>query len=62
MNAIASTGRFRRPHGQSPRVLMVGAAESAPQAGQRGCVAPKGWLIGWIGLHSKTSGLIQSEP
>jgi hypothetical protein len=25
-----STGRFRRTHGQSPHVLMVGAAESAP--------------------------------
>jgi hypothetical protein len=25
-----STGQFRRTHGQSPHVLMVGAAQSAP--------------------------------
>ena len=30
MNPSASTGRFRRTHGLSPRVLMVGAAEAAP--------------------------------
>jgi hypothetical protein len=34
-----STGHFRRTHGQSPRVLMVGAAESAPYASQSGCAA-----------------------
>jgi hypothetical protein len=27
---IRSAGRFRRTHGQSPRVLKVGAAESTP--------------------------------
>jgi hypothetical protein len=31
MSSNASTGPFRRTHGQSPRVLMVGAAESAPR-------------------------------
>jgi hypothetical protein len=30
MTSLASTGHFRRTHGQSPSVLTVGAAESAP--------------------------------
>jgi hypothetical protein len=30
MSSSMSTGRFRRTHGQSPWVLMVGAAKWAP--------------------------------
>ena len=30
MSSSLSTGHFRRTHGQSPRVLTVGAVESAP--------------------------------
>jgi len=30
MSSNVSTGHFRRTHGQSPHVLTVGAAESAP--------------------------------
>jgi hypothetical protein len=30
MTPDVSTGQFRRTRGQSPQVLMVGAAESAP--------------------------------
>jgi hypothetical protein len=30
MRSNVSTGHFRRTHAHSPRVLMVGAAESAP--------------------------------
>ena len=30
MGSNGSTGHFRRTHGHSPRVLMVGAAQSAP--------------------------------
>jgi heme-degrading monooxygenase HmoA len=30
MSSSVSTGRFRRMRGRSPRILMVGAAESAP--------------------------------
>jgi hypothetical protein len=30
MSSQVSTGLCRRTHGQSPHVLMVGAAESAP--------------------------------
>jgi hypothetical protein len=30
MSSKLSTDHFRRAHGQSPRALMVGAAESAP--------------------------------
>jgi hypothetical protein len=33
MSLIGPTGRCRRTRGQSPRVLMVGAAESAPYYG-----------------------------
>jgi hypothetical protein len=30
MSSSVSTGRFRRTHEQSPRVLMVGTVESVP--------------------------------
>src|SRR5438477_1949088 len=36
--SVGSTGHFRRTRGQSPNVLRVGAAESAPQA--RAAAAP----------------------
>ena len=38
--AFGSTGRFRRTHGQSPHVLMAGAAESAPWAESGGGTTP----------------------
>jgi hypothetical protein len=34
MNPSAKTGHCRRAHGHSPRTLMVGAAESAPQSAE----------------------------
>jgi hypothetical protein len=33
VTSSVSTARCRRTHGQNPRVLMVGAAESAPYEG-----------------------------
>jgi hypothetical protein len=45
MSRSGSTGRFRRTHGQSPRVLAVGAAESAPRA--RASFAAVDGLLAW---------------